>query len=237
VFCLGKLSYVEKLGVKIDEKTRQAIQSEEDNGYNVTLIALGRALKGYFVLADEVKISIKKEILALRGLGVERVIMLTGDNPRVAKRISETLGITEFYAELLPAQKLDFIKKTLSPNYKTMMIGDGINDAAALSLADIGVAMGGIGLDVTIESADIVLMRDDFSQVPKLLQLSELIVKISNQDFIIWGITNLVGLGIVFAGLIGPTGAAAYNFLTDFLPLVNSTRVFGLYLKDRKAKS
>ncbi len=234
LFSMGKISYIENLGVKVSEDFKKEILSEEDKGYNVTVASLGDKFVGYFILADEIKVNIKKEIEELKKLGIERIIMLTGDNERVAKRISETLGITEYYAGLLPEQKLDFIRKTLSKKYKTMMVGDGVNDAAALSLADIGVAMGMVGMDVTIESADIVLMKDDFSKITKIIQMSHYVMKISSQDFIIWGITNIVGLIGVFAGILGPSGAAAYNFLTDFLPVANSGRIFFLYLGRKK---
>ncbi len=230
---LGKLSYVEAL-IPVSQNIKNEILKAEEDGFNVTIISLNKSLAGYFILADEIKLDIKDDIVELKKLGVERIIMLTGDNDRVAKRISETLGLTEFHANLLPEEKLAFIKKTLSKKYKTIMVGDGINDAAALSLADIGIAMGGIGLDITIESADIVLMKDDFSKIPNLIRLSKYIMKISNQDFMIWGATNFIGLGAVLTRILMPNGAAAYNFLTDFIPLINSTRVFSLYFKGRR---
>ena len=158
--------------------------------------------------------------------------MLTGDNEKVAQRISDSLGLTEYHANLTPEEKIDFIKKTLSDKYKTLMIGDGINDAASLGLADIGIAMGGIGYDVAIESANIVLMRDDFSEIPELISLSKYVMKIANQDFWIWGFSNVLGLLLVFTSILRPTGASAYNFLTDFIPLINSTRVFRLFRKE-----
>ena len=230
---LGNERYIEENGVKITDEMRKNILKEENEGFNTTLISLGNELKGFFVIADEIKSNIKKGIEELKNLGVERIIMLTGDNERVAKRISESVGVTEYHADLLPDQKYDFIKKTISKNYKTIMVGDGINDAASLTLADIGIAMGAIGYDVAIESANIVLMKDDFSKIPDLIRLSKYVMKISNQDFVIWGISNVLGLGLVFAGILAPTGASAYNFITDFFPLMNSTRIFSLYMKER----
>ena len=230
---LGNERYIEENGVKITDEMRKNILKEENEGFNTTLISLGNELKGFFVIADEIKANIKKGIEELKNLGVERIIMLTGDNERVAKRISESVGVTEYHADLLPDQKYDFIKKTISKNYKTVMVGDGINDAASLTLADIGIAMGAIGYDVAIESANIVLMKDDFSKIPDLIRLSKYVMKISNQDFVIWGISNVLGLGLVFAGILAPTGASAYNFITDFFPLMNSTRIFSLYMKEK----
>ncbi len=230
---LGKTSYIEENGIKITDDMRKKILAEENEGFNTTLISLNNELKGFFVIADEIKLDIKEDMEELKALGVERIIMLTGDNERVAKRISDAVGLTEYHANLLPDQKFDFIKKTIGKDYKTIMVGDGINDAASLSLADIGIAMGAIGYDVAIESANIVLMKDDFSKVPNLIRLSKYVMKVANQDFIIWGVTNVIGLGLVLTSVLKPTGASAYNFLTDFLPLINSTRIFSIYRRTR----
>ena len=183
-----------------------------------------------YMVSIRCKMLVKEE---LKKLGVEKIIMLTGDNERVARRIKEVTGITDFYANLSPGQKLEHIKNSLNKKYKVAMIGDGINDAAALSLSDVGIAMGGIGYDVAIESADVVLMKDDFSRVPQMIKISKYVMNIAEQDFWIWGSTNLIGLTLVFMGILAPTGASAYNFLTDFLPLFNSTRIFQVYLKEK----
>jgi cation transport ATPase len=92
--------------------------------------------------------------------------------------------------------------------------------------------MGNIGIDATIESADIVLMKDDFSKIPELVTLGLFILKIAKQDIIIWALLNIIGLSLVFTGVFGPTQAAAFNFLSDFIPLINSIRVFRWYFKD-----
>ena len=230
---LGKTTYIEESGVLVSDSMRKKVIAEENNGFNTTLISLNNELKGFFVIADEIKIDIKNDMEELKSLGVERIIMLTGDNERVAKRISDSVGLTEYHANLLPAEKFDFIKKTQNKNYKTIMVGDGINDAASLSLADIGIAMGAVGYDVAIESANVILMKDDFSKIPDLIRLSKYVMKIANQDFLIWGVTNTIGLSLVLFSILKPTGASAYNFLTDFLPLINSTRIFSLYMKQR----
>lgn len=233
---LGKMSYMLENGIKMTNDIIKSISDEEKEGFNTTLISLNDELKGFFIVADEIKLDIKEDMEELKRLGVERIIMLTGDNESVARRISDAVGLTEYHANLLPEQKLDFIRKTMSNKYKTIMVGDGINDAASLSLADIGIAMGAIGYDAAIESANIVLMKDDFSKIPNLISLSQYVMKIANEDFIIWGITNVAGLSLVLTSILQPTGASAYNFLTDFLPLMNSTRIFSLYRKQRALK-
>jgi Cd2+/Zn2+-exporting ATPase len=230
---LGKQSFLEKDEIKIPSDILKDTLREEENGFNITFLAYDGSYVGYFVVADEIKDNIRQSVEELKKLGVEKIIMLTGDNERVARRIKEVTGITDYYAGLLPEQKLAHIKNSLSDKYKVAMIGDGINDAAALSLSDVGIAMGAIGYDVAIESADVVLMKDDFSKVPQMMKISKAVMKIAGQDFWIWGFSNLIGLGLVFTGLLAPTGASAYNFLTDFLPLINSTRIFGLYLKEK----
>lgn len=228
---LGKQSFLEKNKIKLSEVVLDAVKLEEENGFNVTYLAYGSVYIGYFVIADEIKENIKTSMEELKAIGIEKIIMLTGDNERVAKRIKEATGITDYYANLLPEQKLNCIKESLNSKYKVAMIGDGINDAASLGLADVGIAMGAIGYDVAIESADIVLVKDDFSKVPEMIKISKYVMKIAEQDFWIWGVTNIAGLALVFIGILAPTGASAYNFLTDFLPLINSTRIFKVYLK------
>jgi len=229
----GKQSFLEKKRIKILPDVLTKVEIEEERGFNVTFVSYGGTYIGYFIIADEIKENIKESIAELKSLGVEKIIMLTGDNERVAKRIKELTGITGYYANLLPEQKLTHIKESLNNKYKVAMIGDGINDAAALSLADVGIAMGGIGYDVAIESADIVLVKDDFSRVPQMIKISQYVMKIAEQDFWIWGFSNFTGLALVFKGILAPTGASAFNFLTDFLPLINSTRIFKVYLKDK----
>lgn len=230
---LGRPSFAEEFGFVIDKDLHEKIYAEENQGYNVTVIGVDGKVQGYFVLSDEVKSNIAENIVELKKLGVEKIIMLTGDNERVAKRLADKLGVTHFYPNLLPEQKLAYIKKELNSKYKVAMVGDGVNDAAALSLADVGISMGSIGMDVAIESSDIVLMKDDFAEIAKLIRVSKYTLKIANQDFLIWGASNLIGLGLVFTGVLVPTSAALYNFLTDFIPLSNSVRIFSLYIKKK----
>ena len=130
---------------------------------------------------------------------------------------------------------LNYLKKYLNKKYKVAMIGDGVNDAAALALADIGIAMGAIGSDIAIETADIALMKDDLLRVPEIIKLSKYSLSVARQNFWLWGILNTIGLALVFGGFFTPASAAAYNFITDFIPSLNALKLFRLHLK-RKVK-
>jgi Cd2+/Zn2+-exporting ATPase len=185
----------------------------------------GKAI-GFISMIDSVRPHAVDVIEELKNGGVKKIVMLTGDNKEVASRIAQEVHITEYKADLLPEDKVNFLKETIKSGYKVAMVGDGVNDAPSLGLADIGIAMGAIGTDAAIESADIVLMKDKLVNVLEMAKLSHRTMKIINQDFWIWGLSNVLGLVLVFAGVLGPSRAAAFNFLTDFLPLFNSLRLF-----------
>lgn len=237
----GKLSFLQELDVKITEHELRDVEREKDLGLSTTLISRGGKLAGFFTLADEVRPDIKDILSELKKLGVGRIIMLTGDNEKIAARVAKKVGITEYHANLLPEDKLAYLKKISGEKHKVMAIGDGVNDAALLNAADIGIAMGGIGADATIESGDIVLMQDDLSRVPETIRLARFTKRVVVQNVTIWALTNGFGLFMVFSGIIPaiilPTTAAAYNFFTDFVPITNSIRLFRLHIqKHQKQK-
>jgi len=222
----GKLSFFEEIGYHPNQEQLAHVNAAKEKGLSITLLGANNVLLGFFALADEIKPRIREAVSELKKLGIEKVVMLTGDNEKIAKRVADAAGISHFHANLLPEDKISHLKEYLGQGKLVAMIGDGVNDAAVLSLADVGIAMGLVGADAAIESADIVLMRDDFSKLAEIIRLSKFVSKIARQDFWIWGIINVAGLGLVFAGLFPPTSAAAYNFITDFVPILNSMRLF-----------
>lgn len=231
----GKVSFFKEAGIKMTSHQLRDIEREKDKGYNTTLVGYNNELVGFFVLADEVKPETKSVIGQLKNLGIEKFVMLSGDNEKVSERVAKEVGITDYHANLLPEDKLNYLKKYLNKNYKVLAMGDGVNDTVILNASDIGVAMGGIGADVTIESGDIVLMQDNLLRVVEMMHLAKITRRIARQDFVIWGITNVAGLLMVFSNIIPrailPIVAAAYNFITDFVPIMNSIRLFKLHLK------
>lgn len=222
---LGKRAFIEERGVSVSADLDRMEGEEADKGRSVSFVSENGTVIGIISAADKVKGRAKEAIADLKARGIARIVMLTGDNDRAAHAIAAEIGgIDEIYARLLPEDKVAVIKK-LQADGPVIMVGDGVNDAAALSIANVGIAMGALGAESTIESAQIILMRDDLSQLPRIFDLSKTVRRVAVEDFYIWGITNAIGLALVFMGVIGPAGAAAYNFISDFFPLLNSFRV------------
>ncbi|SDY20385.1 heavy metal translocating P-type ATPase [Halobellus clavatus] len=151
------------------EDTVPRLQSE---GKTVVLVGTEDELEGVIAVADEIRPSAVETIDRLRDLGVERTVMLTGDNDRTARAIAERVGVDEYRAELLPEAKVEAIEELTETHDGVAMVGDGVNDAPALATATVGVAMGAAGTDTAIETADIALMSDDLSKLPYLYELA-----------------------------------------------------------------
>lgn len=223
---VGRVQFLTEAGVPQEQAVTDSVKSEHDNANNVTLVAVDGKIVALFALADEMRSGINSTIVALKKRGLEETMMLTGDNEAIARVITKSAGIDGYSADLLPENKVSALEKYIKKGKVVAMVGDGVNDAAVLARADVGIAMGGIGSDAAIESADVVLMKDDFSKILELHDIAQRVMSVARQNFIIWGTVNVIGLYLVFTNVIGPSGAAAYNFLTDFLPIANSLRLF-----------
>jgi Cd2+/Zn2+-exporting ATPase len=223
---LGRHEFLHEQGISMNDEMERTIAEEELRGNNATLVALNGEIVGLFALADEVRAGVAETITALEKSGVKETIMLTGDNAGVAKAIAERTGIDKYYPGLLPENKVSILAKYLGRGRTVAMIGDGVNDAAVLTRSDVGIAMGGIGSDAAIDSADIVLMKDDFTKLLELRSIARKVIAIVHQNFTIWAIVNAIGLYFVFTGVFDPAHAAAYNFLTDFIPIANALRLY-----------
>lgn len=222
---VGSYSFIKEQLIKIDKKDIDQIIKSESLGYNVVIVVNNNKVLGIILLGGELRPNIKETFIKIKKLGINRIVMLTGDNFSVAKNVADKLGIKEFYSDLLPEDKLNFVRKNLSSKYKLAYVGDGVNDAASIAQADIGIVMGAIGSDSAVEAADIALMDDNFTKIDEAINLGNYVLKIAKENFIIWGTVNLIGLFLVFSKIIGPEGAAFYNFITDFIPLINSFRL------------
>ena len=171
---------------KLMHKENIAVDAEHNEG-TVVYVSCDGIYAGCIVISDVVKENSKKAISNLKKSGIDKTVMLTGDSKETAKRVAENLGIDEYHAELLPADKVEWVEKLLgekSPKKKLAFVGDGINDAPVLSRADIGIAMGALGSDAAIEAADIVLMDDDPSKIALARKISVHTLKIVKEN--IW---------------------------------------------------
>ncbi|WP_379128089.1 heavy metal translocating P-type ATPase [Paenibacillus sp. sgz500958] len=168
-------------------------------------LAINGVYGGYLVIADEVKEDAAQAITALKGLGIRKTVMLTGDAASVAESVAKQLGVDEVYAELLPQHKVEQIERLdaqKSPRDKIIFVGDGINDTPVLARADVGMAMGGLGSDAAIEAADIVIMTDEPSKIPVAIGIAK------RTRAIVWqNIIFALGVKAVFL-LLGAFGIA-----------------------------
>jgi Cd2+/Zn2+-exporting ATPase len=184
---------------------------------------------GYILISDEIKPDAAKTVKELRSMGVKKQVMLTGDNRKVAKSVAEKLGLDEFFAELLPQQKVEKVEKLIAEKKDlrglTAFVGDGINDAPVLIRSDIGIAMGALGSDAAIEAADIVLMSDEPSRIPAAVNVAK------RTRVIVWqNIVFAMGVKGVFLAL-GAFGIATMweavfaDVGVALLAILNATRV------------
>ena len=155
---------------------------------------------GILAVADTVRANAAEAIKALHAAGVEKVVMLSGDNQRTVDAISKQVGIDEAKGDLVPDQKIERVRELLAQHKHVGMIGDGVNDAPAMAAASIGIAMGGAGTDTAIETADIALMQDDLSKVAEVIRLGRRTVRIIKTN-----LSNLAGVPSIVYGILGYT--------------------------------
>src|SRR5690606_15713883 len=178
------------------------------------LVALDGAVLGILAVADTVRDAARETVDRLRGSGLKRIAMLTGDDERTAQAIARQVGITEVHAGLLPEDKLRIIRQLQREGHTVAMVGDGINDAPALAAADIGIAMGAAGTDVAIETADIALMADDLRKLPAAIRLSKATLRNIRQNVLI-ALVTVTGLIIgVLAGEVHMGGGMLIHELS-----------------------
>jgi len=223
---LGRPSFIREEKVAVPEELKKDLELEKDAGRGVVVLAIDGKAAGFVSYEDELRPHAKEIIAETKALGVKEWHMLTGDNEHAAAAIAGELGIMNFHANMTPETKVAFVAKFERAKDPEVVgyIGDGVNDAASLALADVSIAMGGIGSDAAIEAADITIMHDHLRRLPEVMATARQVRAIMWQCFAIWAVTNAIGLGLVGFGVIGPAGAAAYNFLTDFVPIANALR-------------
>jgi Cu+-exporting ATPase len=186
--------------------------------------ALDGGLLGLIAVSDVLRSEVPATLAELQRLGIRRTVLLTGDNERVAQALARRLGV-EYRAELLPEDKIAFVRQLQAEGQRVAMVGDGINDAPALAAADVGIAMGVAGSDVAIEAADVALLRDDWRLVPDAMRIGRRTFGAIKQNLAIGVLYNVVGLSLAAVGLLPPVLAAAGQSIPDVAILLNASRL------------
>lgn len=194
----------------------------------VLYVSINKKFAGYIVISDKIKHDSKTAISDLYKKGVNKTIMLTGDKKEVAENVSNQLGITSVFSELLPdgkVEKVEEIIKNKSPKSKVVFVGDGINDAPVLALSDIGIAMGGLGSDAAIEAADVVIMTDEPSKVSQSIDIAKKTMKIVKENIIFAIAIKIIVLILGACGGATMWEAVFADVGVSILAIINSLRM------------
>ena len=235
IIALGNLKLMQDLNINLDDAVQKANDLRE-NGQTVIFIAIDNILAGLISIADPIKSSTKEAIDNLHSLGIN-VVMLTGDNEITAKAVAKKLSIKQVYSDVLPEDKLSVIKDLQAQGKIVAMAGDGINDAPALTAANVGIAMG-TGTDIAIESAEITLIKGDLNGIIKAYKLSKGTMKNIRQNLFFAFIYNTAGVPIAagilypyFGILLSPIIAAAAMSFSSVSVILNALRLKNIKLK------
>ncbi len=227
--CVGRSSWLTELNPGIKHEVA-SVEGKIEGMTGVHVMRNGQYL-GAVGLEDTIRPHAKSVIQRLRESGIRYIAIYTGDKLGVAKRVGAAVGVDAIEAECLPEEKHAQIQAMVKSGYRTMMVGDGINDGPSLAAADVGVAMGLSGSDIAANSAGVALMNDDLSRVPFLIELARRTRAITGQNIIASILIALVGLVLAITGT-GRVGAyalplaALYHFVGDVFVLANSFRLF-----------
>lgn len=210
IYC-GNSRFLQEQGIILDENIESILKNLRKQGKVSILVGKNRECIGIIALSDTIRPTAKEIVVKLKNMGT-RVVLLTGDHKQTADYFAEEVGIENVYSELLPAEKVMYIKKLEEDGNKVCMIGDGVNDAPALKTADVGVSMASMGTDIAVEASDIALMGDNIEKIPYLKKLSTATIKTIKFNITASMVINLAAIILSVMGLLNPiTGALVHN--------------------------
>jgi Cd2+/Zn2+-exporting ATPase len=221
----GNLAMMERSGIIFGDDIRGTIHNLEKEGYSVVYLSKNGALAGVATIADTIRSETKQAVRTLKNMGIKKVMMLTGDQPSVAELVASQTGIAEVHAGLMPEEKLQIIENSILSGRKIAMVGDGVNDAPALARATIGVAIGGAGTDVALETADVVLLGNDLSRLVFAVSLSRETRRIIIQNIWIAGLVIVALVGSALAGITSIGSAVVLHEGSTLLVVANALRL------------
>jgi Cd2+/Zn2+-exporting ATPase len=222
---VGNDKLLKSFGIELTDQTEHFLKGQESLGRTAVFVCKNRSIIGIISIADVPRDGVAQSISNLRKAGIKRIVMLTGDKHTTAISIAGQAGITEVESDLLPEQKVDYIRRLKVEGYKVLMVGDGINDAPALATAHVGVAMGKVGTDVAIETADVVLMSDDLAKVSNTISLGKKTLSMIKQNIFLATTVNILGIVFAVHGDINPILAAAIHEGNALFVVLNSARL------------
>lgn len=222
---LGSKEMIKGSNIYVSKDVEDYIRKKEEEGNTVLILSHDNIVCGVISVADRIREESIEAIDMLKKLGFDAPIMLTGDNPLVARAIASTVGIKDVRAGLLPEDKLKIVRGLASEGKKVLMIGDGINDAPALAQAYVGIAMGAVGSDAAIEASDVALMRDEWRQIPEAIILGKKTFTTIKQNLAIGIIFNVAGIALASIGILSPAMAAVAHVMPDVLVFLNSSKL------------
>lgn len=221
----GNRKLMEEHGITVNSEVEKEAVRGEKLGNTVVFTAVDNTVYGLFMIRDQIREDAFASLKELRASGIRKIIMLTGDNKHTAELVASELQLDEYHAELLPKDKLDFIEKLKKEGHVVLMAGDGINDAPAIATADIGLAMGDGGTDVALETANLVLLGDNFRQLTHAYSLAKATVNNMKQN--IWFAVSIVAL-LLLGVLTGRIHLAEGMFIHEasvILVILNAMRL------------
>jgi Zn2+/Cd2+-exporting ATPase len=225
IVLIGNRKLLETNQITLSKEIEEYIQNEEQDGQTVVLVSDLEQIIGIISIADNIRKDAARLIKKLKSQGVKKVVMLTGDNKRAAEAIAKKLGLDDYYAELLPEDKVSILKKLQSEIGVVAMVGDGVNDAPALASADFGIAIGGAGSDVAMETADVVLMSDEVRKLSYAIGLSRATVRNMKQNiYFAIMIVSLLLLGVLAKVVFLSSGMFIHE-LSVLAVIINAIRL------------
>jgi cation-transporting P-type ATPase C len=221
----GSRLLLQDYGVEISQENEILFGSQVGHAETVVYVAHQRRLVGLIAISVQVRPEAGAALAKLRRGGVSRLVMLTGDLDSVARHVANSVGVTEWRARLLPEDKFEAIRSMRASGRRVAMVGDGVNDASALAVADVGFAMGAVGSDVAVETADVALASDDLRHVADVMHISRRTMRVVRQNYSLALGVNSIGLYLAASGTINPIIAAVLHNLSTLLVVFNSSRL------------
>jgi manganese/zinc-transporting P-type ATPase C len=222
---VGGRRLLEEFNVPLASRDEHLVKSRIREGESVVYVSHQRCLVGVVGISVRVRPEAVCALDRLREAGVNNLIMLTGDHDEAAIHVTSSVGMKEWRARLLPQDKFEAVQALRISGRRVAMVGDGINDAAALAIADVGIAMGAAGSDVAIETADVALASDDLRHLADVVQISRRTMRAIRQNYGMAVGVNSVGLILAAAGKINPIIAAVLHNLSTMLVIFNSAQL------------